>query len=117
MANNGPLVTELSVIAPEGVRRWRQVGDTYDRLALLADGTFLVGSGSAAPTAPAGSVDAVYTQAAVVAAPAALTAVPAVAGPTKAEYDALLADVTALRTTQAAILVALKGTGKPMASA
>lgn len=56
MANNGPLVTELSVIAPEGVRRWRKVGDSYDRLALLADGTVLVGSGSAAPTQPAGTI-------------------------------------------------------------
>lgn len=62
--------------------------------------------------------DAVVTQAATVAAPAALTATAAAgAAPTAAEFDALLADVTALRTTVAAILTALKGAGKPMASA
>lgn len=60
--------------------------------------------------------DAVSTQATVVAAPAALTSAAAVAAPTQAEYDALRADVAALRTTVANLLVALKGTGKPMAS-
>ena len=84
--------------------------------------------------------DGVVTQAGTVAAPAALTssapaaltaAAAAGAAPTDAEFDALLADVTALRTTLAAVqadvaalrttlaatLTALKGTGKPMASA
>lgn len=66
----------------------------------------------------AGVEDAVITQAAAVAAPAALTSVVAAgANPTKAEYDALRADVTALRTTVANLLTAIKGTGKPMASA
>lgn len=61
--------------------------------------------------------DGVTTQAAAVAAPAALTSVVAAgANPTKAEYDALRADVSALRTTVANLLTALKGTGKPMAS-
>lgn len=62
--------------------------------------------------------DEVITQAANVAAPAALTATAAAgANPTKAEFDALLDDVTALRTKVAAILTALTGSGKPMASA
>lgn len=65
----------------------------------------------------AGAGDAVSAQAAVVAAPAAVTSVVAAgAAPTKAEYDALRADVVALRTTVANLLVALKGTGKPMAA-
>lgn len=60
--------------------------------------------------------DSVSTQAAVVAAPAALTSAVAAAAPTKGEYDALRADVVALRTTVANLLVALKGAGKPMAA-
>jgi hypothetical protein len=61
--------------------------------------------------------DAVTSQAVVVAAPAALaSAATAGANPTAAEHDALRADVAALRTTVANLLVALKGTGKPMAS-
>jgi hypothetical protein len=51
-------------------------------------------------------------QSVTVAAPAALTSVVAAgATPTKAEYDALRADVTALRTTVAALLTALKNGG------
>lgn len=62
--------------------------------------------------------DAVVNQAAAVAAPPALTATAAAgANPTKAEFDALLADVTALRTTVANTLAALKVEGGPMASA
>lgn len=65
-----------------------------------------------------GKVDGVDIQAVTVAAPAALTSVVAAgANPTKAEYDALRADVTALRTTLAAVLTALKVPGGPMASA
>ena len=61
---------------------------------------------------------AVVAQAANVAAAAALTAVAAAgANPTKAEFDALLADVTALRTKLNAVLTALTGEGKPMAPA
>jgi hypothetical protein len=61
--------------------------------------------------------DTVTAQAPVVAAPAALTsAVTVGANPTAAEHDALRADVAALRITVANLLVALKGTGKPMAS-
>ncbi len=96
----------------------------------------------AAPVALTGAAPAAQTSTA----PAALTAAAAAgANPTDAEFDALLADVTALRTTlaagvadvtalrtslaaavvdiaairtkQAAILTALKGAGKPMASA
>lgn len=46
-----------------------------------------------------------------VAAPAALTSAVAVAAPTKAEYDALRADVVALRTTVANLLTAIQNTG------
>lgn len=42
---------------------------------------------------------------------AALTAVAAVAAPTKAEYDALLADVTALRTAHNGLLAKLRTAG------
>lgn len=67
--------------------------------------------------AASGDGDVVSLQAAFVAAPAALTAAAAAgANPTKAEHDALLADVSALRVTVANLLVALKGSGKPMAS-
>ncbi len=109
----------VSVVRPEGVIRVRVLGEAFDRLAILASGEVRAGDGATAPAAVAGAIDAVYTQAAVVAAPAALTAVAATGEepPTEAEYNALLADVTALRTTVAAALVALKGTGKAMASA
>lgn len=83
--------------------------------------------------------DAVVTQAAFVAAPAAMTSTDttsangvaaAGANPTKAEYDvvvtlvnelktdhnALRADVSALRGTVAALQTALAGSGKPMAA-
>lgn len=63
------------------------------------------------------SGDSVATQAAFVAPAAALTAAAAAgANPTKAEFDALLADVTALRTKLNAALSALQGAGKPMAA-
>lgn len=84
------------------------------------------------------SGDAVLTQAAVVAAPAALTAtaiaaanaatqtgsyvqadvqtIATLANELKTDYTALLADVTALRTTVANLLTELKGAGKPMAA-
>lgn len=142
MASSPDLHVEvLDVLPPEGVRRYRKAGDSFDRLAQLIDGTLLVGNGTVAPTAPAGSVDAVYTQAAVVAAPVALTgsapaaltsaAITGGESPTEAEFNLLQADVAALRstvaanvvdiaalrTTLAAALAALKGTGKPMASA
>ena len=65
----------------------------------------------------AGVEDSVITQAAVVAAPAALTSAAAAgATPTKAEFDKVVADLTALRTTVANLLTALKGSGKPMAA-
>lgn len=64
---------------------------------------------SAATTTTAG----VVKQATTVAAPAAMTATAAAgATPTKAEYDALLADVTALRTTVANLLAAEKTAGQ-----
>jgi hypothetical protein len=93
----------------------------------LIDGGFIDSSG-----------DAVLTQAAVVAAPAALTAtaiaaanaatqtgsyvqadvqtIATLANELKTDYTALLADVTALRTTVANVLTELKGVGKPMAA-
>ena len=63
------------------------------------------------------SSDGVVTQAAVVAAPAALTSAAATGGdaPTEAEYNALRTDVNNLRGTVASLLTALKGVGKPMA--
>jgi len=66
-----------------------------------------------------GTGDELYDQAGVVAAPAAITSVALTGGtpPTEAQYNALRADVVALRTTLAATLVALKGVGKPIASA
>lgn len=52
------------------------------------------------------------SQAANVAAPAALTSAAAVgANPTKAEFDKTVADLVALRTTLAAELAALKAAG------
>jgi hypothetical protein len=58
-----------------------------------------------------------FTQAAVVAAPGALTSAAITGGesPTEAEHNALQADVAALRTTVAAILTSLKA-GSIMAS-
>lgn len=43
---------------------------------------------------------------------AAATAAAAVAAPTKAEYDALLADVNALRTKLNALLAAMRTSGQ-----
>lgn len=73
--------------------------------------------------------DAVTTQAPVVAAPAALTATAnatanatdlatavALANANKTQGNAILTDLTALRTTVAAILTALKTAGGPMAA-
>jgi len=67
-----------------------------------------------------GAVDAddfVSVQAAHVAAAVALTSAPITGGesPTEAEYNALQADVAALRTKLNAVLTALTGAGKPMA--
>jgi len=86
-----------------------------------------------------GTEDAVVTQAAVVAAPSAMTAtttaaanaatqsgsyvqvdvqtIATLANELKGDFNALHADVTALRTTVAGILTSIKGAGKPMASA
>lgn len=59
--------------------------------------------------------DNVYTQTTAPAAPAALTsAVAAGTTPTKAEYDALRADVLALSTVVTNLVNALKGAGKPL---
>lgn len=49
-----------------------------------------------------------YPRAANVVDPAAITSAVAVAAPTKAEYDALRADVVALRGTVAALVTALR---------
>lgn len=49
-----------------------------------------------------------YPRSANVADPAAITSAVAVAAPTKAEYDALRADVVALRGTVAALVTALR---------
>lgn len=71
---------------------------------VLANG---VTSSTASPATT--TVAGVVKQAAFQAAPAALTAVAAVgSAPTKAEYDALLADVTALRTSLATLIANLK---------
>lgn len=61
---------------------------------------------------------AVSAQANAVAAPAAMTSAAATGGdaPTEAEYNALRADVVALRTTVANILTELKTAGGPMKS-
>lgn len=65
-----------------------------------------------------GAEDEVVDQAAVVAAPAALTttqtAGASYTATEQAMLNALKADVTALRTTVANLLTALKGAGKPM---
>lgn len=74
---------------------------------LLANG----GSGEAVAAATT-STAGVVKMATLVAAPAALTATAAAgSAPTKAEFDALLADVTALRTTVDDLLSALKTAG------
>lgn len=86
--------------------------ETYD--ALVAADRFSDGTLTDGAVVPDDDGDAVYTQSASPGAPAALTAVPAVAAPTKAEYDALLADVTALRGTVADLITALTGAGKPL---
>lgn len=85
-------------------------GDALSGIRGKADLLAALGLGS--------SGDAVYVQAAVVAAPAALTSAAITGGesPTEAEHNALQADVAALRTTVAAILTSLKGSGKPMAA-
>ena len=94
----------------------------YDAIPLMfggivyvsADGKeALANGGGGAYTLPAATVSAIggVKKTAVIAAPAAPTAVAAVAAPTKAEYDALLADVRALRTKVADLLTALKGAG------
>lgn len=49
-----------------------------------------------------------YSRSAAVADPSAITSSVAVAAPTKAEYDALRADVVALRGTVAALVTALR---------
>lgn len=60
--------------------------------------------------------DAVAAQATHVAAAAALTSAAAAgATPTKAEHDAVVNDLVALRSTLNAALAALTGPGKPMA--
>lgn len=50
-------------------------------------------------------------QAVTVAAPAALTAAPSAAAPTKVEFDKVVADNVALRTTVANLITALKNAG------
>ncbi len=131
----------VSVVRPEGVYRVRVLGEAFDRIAILASGVIKTGDGATAPVAVAGAVDAVYTQAATVAVPLALggtsiiTMTSAVITgdepPTQEEYNLLRADVGHLQDTvsyviqdvaelhskMTAILAALKGTGKPMASA
>lgn len=97
--------------------------DTLTVSSLTVKGAFAADdftlTGLADLTSAAGAADAVYTQAAVVAAPSALTSAAITGGeaPTEAEHNAVQADVAALRTTVAALLVALKGAGKPMAAA
>lgn len=74
-------------------------------------------SGESAVVAATTSVAGVVKMATLVAAPAAITATAAAgSAPTKTEYDALLADVTALRTTVANLLSALKTAGSAAAS-
>ncbi|QCG76957.1 hypothetical protein SEA_SCUTTLE_9 [Arthrobacter phage Scuttle] len=50
-------------------------------------------------------------QAPTVSAPAALTAAPSVAAPTKAEFDKVVADNVALRSTLASVISGLKSAG------
>lgn len=93
------------------------VGSLTIKGAFAADDVTIGGLADLASAA--GAPDAVYTQAAVVAAPSALTSAAITGGesPTEAEHNAVRADVAALHTTVAALLVALKGAGKPMAAA
>lgn len=53
----------------------------------------------------------VAKQCATVAAPAALTAAPSAAAPTKVEFDKVVADAVALRGTVATLLANLKTAG------
>jgi hypothetical protein len=65
---------------------------------------------------PTPSGDGVTTQAPSVPAPPETTSAKAAgAAPTKAEFDAVVADVAALRSALNALVSALKGPGKPMA--
>lgn len=82
---------------------------------LVADGAFDGDLLTDLGAVPDDEGDEVYVQGTAVPAPAALTSTVAVgATPTKAEFDALRADVVSLRGTVAALLTALSGTGKPL---
>ena len=71
------------------------------------------GVGGTLVTAATTSTAGIVKQATTVAAPAAMTSVVATgATPTKAEYDALRADVVALRTTVATLLANQKTAGQ-----
>jgi len=84
--------------------------------AMVAAGRITDGTISLAASAPVDD-DPVSIQAPFVAAPAALTSANAAGStPTQAEFNALRTDLTNLRNTQAALLTALKGAGKPMAA-
>lgn len=86
------------------------IGD-FEQGAAVADQGALTASAPAALTSTAPA-------ALTASAPAALTATTAAgANPTDDEYDALLADVTALRTTVAAIVVDLTALRTPLAAA
>lgn len=62
-----------------------------------------------------GAEDQVLTQGAAVAAPAALTSANAAGStPTQAEFNKVVADLVALRTTVAALQANLTGTSKPL---
>lgn len=78
----------------------------------FTDGTLTDGG------ATADDGDSVYTQGAAVAAAAALTSAQITGGesPTEAEYNALQADVAALRTKVNALIAALTGAGKPLSA-
>lgn len=99
-----------NVVLPNGARL--DSGDTADlteeEFAKIPSGLF-PGTLTVAGIDTAGATDAeVATAVEAVAAPAALTATAAAgATPTKAEFDALLADVTALRNTVVALRTAL----------
>lgn len=76
---------------------------TLDADGIIPDAQLPAGLGDFAQGAAVADLGALTASA-----PAALTAVVAAgANPTKAEFDALLADVTALRTTVAAVVVDL----------
>lgn len=89
------------------------------RGAFAADDVALGGLADLAAAVASASPDAVTVQAAVISAPAALTSVAITGGesPTEAEHNAALVDIAALHAKVTALLAALKGTGKPMASA